>query len=105
MLYCTLFMKDSVYYIESLDTVVIAEYDGNTLYIKDIFSNKKIEMNNIIDIMSLAGTEKAVLGFTPDEDGFQNSLKTDRDSVLFVYGRDKVIFDYNKLKFPELSYT
>ena len=105
MFYCTSFMKNFVYYIENLDTVVIAEYDGNILHIYDIFSGRKIELKNIINIMSLAETEKAVLGFTPDEEGFQNSVQNDRDSVLFVYNRDKVIFDYNRLKFPELSHT
>ena len=55
--------------------------------------------------MSLAETEKAVLGFTPDEEGFQNAIQNDRNNVLFVYNRDKVIFDHNRLKFPELSHT
>ncbi len=105
MFYCISFMKSSVWYIESIDVVVIAEYNGNLLYIYDIFSSRKIELDNIINIMSLPETEKAVLGFTPDEDGFQNSEHIDRDSVLFVYSRDKVIFDYNELKFPELSHT
>ena len=105
MFYCTSFMKNFVYYIENIDAVVIAEYSGNILYIYDIFSSRKIELKNIINIMSLAETEKAVLGFTPDEEGFQNSVQTDRDNVLFIYNRDKVIFDYNRLKFPELSHT
>ena len=105
MFYCTSFMKNFVYYIENLDAVVIAEYDGNILHIYDVFSGRKIELRNIINIMSLAETEKAVLGFTPDEEGFQNSMQNDRDNVLFVYNRDKVIFDYNRLKFPELSHT
>lgn len=105
MFYCTSFMKNFVYYIENLDAVVIAEYDGNILHIYDIFSGRKIELRNIINIMSLAETEKAVLGFTPDEEGFQNSMQNDRDNVLFVYNREKVIFDYNRLKFPELSHT
>ena len=105
MFYCTSFMKNFVYYIENLDAVVIAENDGNILPIYDVFSGRKIELRNIINIMSLAETEKAVLGFTPDEEGFQNSMQNDRDNVLFVYNRDKVIFDYNRLKFPELSHT
>ena len=105
MFYCISFMKSSVWYIESIDTVVIAKYNGNLLYIYDIFSSRKIRLDSIINIMSLPETEKAVLGFAPDEDGFQNSEHTDRDSVLFVYGGDKVIFDYSELKFPGLSHT
>ncbi len=105
MFYCTLFMKDFVYYIKSLDTVVIAEYDGNVLYLYDIFSSKKIDLDSIIDIMSLAETEKVVLGFVYEGNGYQNVLKSDRDNVLFVYSRDKIIFDSNKLKFPDLSHT
>ena len=105
MFYCISFMKSFVWYIESIDTVVIAKYNGNLLYIYDIFSSRKIRLDSIINIMSLPETEKAVLGFAPDEDGFQNSEHTDRDSVLFVYGGDKVIFDYSELKFPGLSHT
>ena len=105
MFYCTLFMKDFVYYIESLDTVVIAEYEGNILYLHDIFSDKKVMAGNIADIMSLPETEKVILGFAPEGEEFQTLLQTDRDNTLFVYSKDKIAFDDNELKFPELSHT
>ena len=105
MFYCLSFMKDSVYYIKSLNAVVIAEYEKNTVYIHDVFSSVKIDLNSIINIMTLHGSEKVILGFAPEEKGFQNSVEIDRNNVLFVYNKNKVIFDYMKLKFPDLSHT
>jgi ribosomal protein S18 acetylase RimI-like enzyme len=49
MFYCTSFMKDSIYYIENYNTIVIANFDDSKLYLQDVFSTKKVELGIIIN--------------------------------------------------------
>jgi GNAT superfamily N-acetyltransferase len=105
MFHCTSFMKEFVYYIESLDIVVIAEYNGNMLHIYDIFSAKNIKTDHIIKIMCRPETKTVTLGFAPCENSFQSSINSDSDNILFIYSRDKLDFGREKLRFPDLSHT
>lgn len=105
MFYCTSYMKDFVYYIETLDTVVIAEYNDNKLHIYDIFTSKNVELDTIINFMYKPEIKKVTLGFTPYESSFEKLRNSDKENTLFVYGNSEVIFDIKKLKFPDLSHT
>ncbi|MBU3136159.1 GNAT family N-acetyltransferase [Clostridium gasigenes] len=106
MFYCTSFMKDSIYYLEDYNTVVIAEFDGNKLYVQDIFSTKDIKLDIIIDEIISDEIKEVILGFTPNENLFyEERLFKDEDTTLFVKGRERNIFGVNKLMFPILSHA
>ena len=106
MFYCTSFMKDSIYYLEDYNTVVIAEFDGNKLYVQDIFSTKDIKLDIIIDEIISDEIKEVILGFTPNENLFyEERLFKDEDTTLFVKGRERNIFRVNKLMFPILSHA
>ncbi|MBU3106127.1 GNAT family N-acetyltransferase [Clostridium gasigenes] len=106
MFYCTSFMKDSIYYLEDYNTVVIAEFDGNKLYVQDIFSTKDIKLDIIIDEIISNEIKEVILGFTPNENLFyEERLFKDEDTTLFVKGRERNIFGVNKLMFPILSHA
>ncbi|MBB6625588.1 GNAT family N-acetyltransferase [Clostridium gasigenes] len=106
MFYCTSFMKDSIYYLEDYNTVVIAEFDGNKLYVQDIFSTKDIKLDIIIDEIISDEIKEVILGFTPNENLFyEEILFKDEDTTLFVKGRERNIFGVNKLMFPILSHA
>ncbi|TAI46946.1 GNAT family N-acetyltransferase [Flagellimonas allohymeniacidonis] len=105
MFYCLSFKKNSIYYIESLKAIVVAEYEGDTLIVDDVFCRETVDVNEVIQYMSKKGTHKAALGFTPlDETDFSTSLVTGEDT-LFVWKDHLGFFKNNQCRFPVLSHA
>lgn len=106
MFYCISFMKESIYYINSYDTVVIADFDSETLYLKDIFSTRDIQLDSIIDAVSNEQTTRVVLGFIPnDAFAFKRELINEEDSTLFIKAVKENPFKSSQLMFPILSHA
>lgn len=106
MFYATSFMKEDVYYIESLEAIVFAKYDENTLYLHDIFCMRTISIEDIILAMSNIHISLVVLGFTPiNKENFICKKYVEEDNTLFVLKKDKTIFDIKKVMLPILSHA
>lgn len=106
MFYCTSFMKDNVYYLKGQDAIVIAEIDGNTLYLQDIFSPSEVDVDNIIVALTNKEVKKVVFGFTPnDASSYCMNLLEENNTTLFVMKDKKDLFQNNKLMFPVLSHA
>ncbi|WP_431122278.1 GNAT family N-acetyltransferase [Flagellimonas flava] len=105
MFYCMSFMKNSIYYIEKFKAVVIAEFEGNTLYLNDVFSKVPLELNDLILAISNKSIDSVVLGFTPwDETGFNKSLIKEGDKLFILKGKFSY-FNNNNCMFPVLSHA
>lgn len=105
MFYIISFMKDNVYFIEGFKAYVIAEVKNNTLLIHNIFSEEKVEVDNII---SAFGEEinQVILGFTPNnKSGYIKQELNKEDSTLFVRGNGLIDFKDDKKMFPILSHA
>lgn len=106
MFYCTSFMKDNVYYLKGQDAIVIAEFNGNTFYLQDIFSPSEVDVDNIIVALTNNEVKKVVLGFTPnDTSSYCINLLKENNTTLFVMKDTKELFKNNKLMFPVLSHA
>lgn len=106
MFYCTSFLAQNVYYIDSLDTIVIAAFDDSILYIYDVFSRKEVPLDDIISAMANKEIKKVVLGFTPkDTTTFEVTLLKEEDTTLFVMESRIGIFKDRKIMFPVLSHA
>lgn len=106
MFYCTSFMSGNVYYSKNNDAIVIAEYDGHTLYIEDIFTSNNIRLEDVIQDMVTSEVKKVVLGFTPKEQGvYDKKLIEEDNTTLFILGKDRTVFAENTLMFPILSHA
>ncbi|GMQ57221.1 GNAT family N-acetyltransferase [Vallitalea sediminicola] len=106
MFYCTSFMKENVYYIETLDTIVIAEFDGDILYLNDVFSIRNVLLDDIIEAMGKKELKKIVFSFTPiDKTLYDVSLLREEDTTLFVMGDKVDFFRDEQLMFPLLSHA
>jgi hypothetical protein len=105
MFYCLSFKKNSIYYLRELKTVIIADIEGDTLYLNDVFSKERVKLNDVIQLMTDKTTKKVILGFTPlDEVDYQKSLLNQDDSLFVI--KDKVnYFKNNKWMFPVLSHA
>ena len=106
MFYCTYFMKDSIYYIEDYDAVVICEFNEEVLYVQDVFATKEVKLDKIINAVMTDKTKKVVLGFTPNNiSSYEKSLVNEEDTTLFIKrGKDNP-FKAGDLMFPILSHA
>ncbi len=106
MFYCTSFMMDNVYYLREKDVIVIAELDGDTLYLQDIFSSSEANIDDIIKSLTNKEVKKVVLGFTPNDSGsYCVNLLKEEGTTLFVMKDKEDLFQNNKLIFPMLSHA
>ncbi|MCX2720553.1 GNAT family N-acetyltransferase [Lentiprolixibacter aurantiacus] len=105
MFYCLSFMKNIIYYLEDLNAVVIADREGNSLHIKDVFSKEQVDLNQLIQLMCDKTIDRVALGFAPlDETGFEKNL-LDTDDVLFVFKEQSDYFKNKHWRFPVLSHA
>lgn len=105
MFYCTSFLKESVYYIQSLDVIAVATYDDHQLQIWDVFGEKTVELDQIIYSLMHTKTNEVLLGFTPHDCSSYNLREIKGNDTLFVQQNKTVLFDDNKLMFPLLSHA
>ncbi|PWN71098.1 GNAT family N-acetyltransferase [Chryseobacterium phosphatilyticum] len=97
--------KDSVYYIEELNCIVITEVDHLRLRILEIFSPGKVNVNQIISAFTDIPFEEVILGFTPEQSGFEYRKWQNDDLYLFVTSELQEIFEQQILIIPILSHT
>jgi GNAT superfamily N-acetyltransferase len=105
MFYCNWFKKNSIYYIEELDVIVIADFNNDTVYLDDIFSSSPINIENVINSISDKSIRSVILGFTPlHDEGFEKHLLKSTDTLFML--KDKFDFFTNKhWMFPVLSHA
>jgi GNAT superfamily N-acetyltransferase len=106
MFYCTSFMSDNVYYLRDQDVIVIAELEGDKLYLQDIFSPSEVDVDNIIKALTNKEVKTVIFGFTPNDISSccMNLLKED-NTTLYVMKDKEDLFQNNKLMFPVLSHA
>lgn len=106
MFYCTSFMSDKVYYLSKQDVIAIAELQGDTLYLQDIFSLSAVDLDSVIKSLTNKEVKAVVLGFIPNDiDSYFVNLLEEDDTTLFVMEDKADLFKDNKLMFPILSHA
>lgn len=106
MFYCTGFMKDNIYYLKKSDSIAVAEFVEDTLYLQDIFSNSKLDLDEIIEELAYNKINKVVLDFTPENtEGYLEKALDNSGTTLFVMRENEKPFENSKLMFPVLSHT
>lgn len=98
-------MGDLVYYYADEDAYVIAYIKKGNLWIYQIISTHKVDLEKIIS--SFGSTIKEVtLGFTPyDSNGYDVRKFHKDDCTLFYLGKDLENIEKKKLIFPTLSHA
>lgn len=105
MFYCISFMKENIFYFEDIDTVVIAEADGEKLFIHEVYCDGEVCLDNIIQRLMEKNINKVMIGFTPKyTSSYESELYHEDDTTLFVLGGSN-IFRENKIKFEPLSHA
>ncbi len=102
MFYCLSFMKDNIYYIEDLDAAVLAEFNKNQLMIQDVFCEKPVDLDRIINTLMTSDTMIVYPGFTPiDDNSYIKGVLQETDTTLFIKGRNPL----EDVMFPVLSHA
>ena len=105
MFYCLSFKRDHLYYLEELNAVVIASFEGGVLFVDDLFTPSPLQLQSVIDQLASDSTRKVILGFTPlDESGFDCRHLSGSDT-LFVLKDQESFFQEKKWMFPILSHA
>ncbi len=103
MFYFLSFKKNSIYYLENVETVVIADFESDTLILHDVFSKEPVNLEEVIQSVAGKGIKRVVFGFTPlNEKGYSSSLLQDGDT-LFVLKDGAEYLKNNYWRFPVLS--
>lgn len=110
MLYCNYFdkfsFKENLFYIESMNAVIIAEYNDKDLILYDILSTSDVEIDEVISTMTTNQTQNVIMHFMPiDSEKYEIKLLKEEDTTLFMMGNSKKLFETNNLIFPILSHT
>ena len=104
MFYVTQFMQNDVYYVEEQDAYVIAEIKEEELFIHSTFSNKVVDIDNLV--RAFGDINKVVLGFTPiTRKGYVMEELREENTTLFVQGRGFDLYDEKGIRFPSLSHA
>lgn len=105
MFYVTKFMQSDVYYIASQNAYVIAEIYNKILFLHQIFSDKIVDIDEIIQSFGRK-INRVILGFTPlKKENYEIAQLHEEDTTLFLKGIDPVIFEKEKWMFPTLSHA
>ena len=105
MFYLSQFMTGNVYCSSRLNAYPVIEFRDREAFISDIFSEKKIDLNDLIDELG-AETHRVILNFTPDyTDGFEEEQVHEEDTTLFLKGGIISDLNHEKMMFPELSHA
>ncbi len=102
MFYLTGPMSESVYYIPSSETYVIAGREGDCLNVYAIFSDERASLGEVISSFG-SEVKNVILSLTPENNtGFEQKKVEDSESVLFARGP---VFDDSgdRFVFPEIS--
>ena len=105
MFYCTLFMKNNVYYLENYDAVVIADFTEDTMEVMDILCTENIPLNSILSALTNESVKRIVLFFTPQDTSSFETILLKGEDTLFAIGKDLQLLKNNQFMFPKLSHT
>lgn len=97
--------KDSIYFIENLNSIVVIENQDKVLRIVEVFSPEKMDMNDIAGAFDDLSFDEVVLGFSPKQKGFQSRAWKDDDLQLFVTPELQSVFERHEIIIPILSHT
>lgn len=105
MFYCTGFLRDCVFFLDDLDAAAVAEYDGDTLLLHELFCPAGTSLSDALCALARPGVSRVTLGFTPGDPSGMVCAPVEEDGGLFVLGGRKNPFALRRLRLPTLSHT
>jgi len=105
LFYVTKFMQENVYYHADSDTYVIAESNGEEVFLHNIFSGTLHRLDEVTALFG-RGIKKIKLGFVPKkEDRCESAELLTEDCTFFIRSETLPIFISEKLRIPSLAHA
>ena len=95
-------LKDHIFDIPELDTIIIGKQNGATLKIIGVFSMREITFADLANYLPFKNVRRIEFGFMPYWEDLQYEMIRNETDPLFVRGLTCELGDF---KFPELSFT
>lgn len=106
MFYCGGFLQNYLWYLEKERTVLIAERDEEGWLCWDVFGSPGCSLPALLAALPGAEGREVRLGFLPYSlPGVEAKPRNEADETLFVQGKDRKIFQREKVLFPLLSHA
>lgn len=99
---CLGYLKDCIYEIPEIDTMIIAENKGSTLKLIGVFSLKNVSFSELLKHLPFRNIKKIEFGFTPYWSDINYTMQEYETDPLYVRNVNCNLGDF---KFPELSTT
>lgn len=104
--YADMGYADSIYYIESMDCIAIADYEGDVLSLHEVFSDKIVDMEELLPLLCTQKTSKIRFGFTPlDVSRMESQNYVHEDLCLFVSPSLVDLFTNSRIRVPIMAHT
>lgn len=98
--------RDCLYLLPNLDVLAVAEYQGGSLLLWEVFSPQKLSIGQVLAAFSQPGISRAILGFPPNGlGGYALSPLSGGDDMLFVQGPAEELLRKRPFRFPALSHA
>lgn len=97
--------KDAIYYLPELSSIAVAQVEGDTLTIFEVFEMEETSMEAIVQALWQEGVTKVVFGFSPEGIAVEKALYKEEDITLFVTENIKDCIARKGLMVPLLSHT
>lgn len=105
LFYVTKFMQENVYYSKKHKAYLIAEEDGDEIFIHAVFSETPVEPSEAARAFG-GGVRKIRLGFTPEHaEGYNMTEVKGEDTTLFLKGDGFQCWHTDRLMFPTLAHA
>lgn len=103
--YPDLGFKTSVYYIEALEAMVVAQIEDKVLTLVEVFQLADRDIEEIIQAVAPKEVDTVVFGYTPSSSTMRYTVHKEEDLTLFVSADLKALFEENRLRIPLLAHT
>ena len=100
--YLTYSLKNMIYYISELNSMVVYELKEDVLHLYDIISNEKQDINEIVSFVIGEKTKRVKLYFTPDNKFFKENAVVEKNSNPLFYLSQKFSFP-SSFSFPYIA--
>ncbi|MBC1999958.1 GNAT family N-acetyltransferase [Listeria marthii] len=104
MFYVLIALKNELYYIEEIDTIVLMEQEDADLYVLDILSTKKLDVVEVLSYLPAKKIETIHLLFTPEKSKYIDAAHIiETEDMLFV--RPNILTSEPYFLFPATSHA
>jgi hypothetical protein len=96
------YLKNNIYHIPELNTMIIAQLEDQVLKLIGVFSKKEITFRELVSKLPFQGVKRIEFGFMPYWEDTVYSMQDYETDPIFVRN---ITCDLGDFKFPELSIT